>query len=112
MKRRRVRIFLFISIVVSLGIVGFLDYKTGAGVSLAFFYLIPVSLAVLLGGARGGIICSIIASAVFMVTELPNATWPVALWNAVQRLGILLVVGVLLSVITRKVGDALVDDKP
>ena len=71
------------------------DFLVEPHISLMFFYLLPVTLAVILTGKTGGILCSIGASALSFVDHLliaGHASTLVLVWNASMRLGTLLVV--------------------
>ena len=79
----------------SLAGVAVFDFVLEPHISLMFFYLLPVTLAVILTGKRGGIVCSIAASAISFVDHLllaGHASTGILIWNASMRLGTLLVV--------------------
>jgi K+-sensing histidine kinase KdpD len=111
-KTKKVKAIVLVGIVVSLLAIGVVDHLTGLAVSLSFFYLIPVAFAALLYGSKGGAICAACATAVyFSIQLLDHMGLGLAVWNAVQRFGVLLVVGVLLPVAVAKVNEALTQEE-
>jgi hypothetical protein len=79
----------------SLVAVAALDFVLEPHISMMFFYLLPVTLAVILTGNKGGIACSIGASVLSFVDHLllaGHASTGILIWNASMRLGTLLVV--------------------
>jgi diguanylate cyclase (GGDEF)-like protein len=86
---------------VTIGLVGVLDYVTGTDISVALFYLFPVSIAAWWIGLRAGIACSVVSAAVwFLANDFTSALHvPVLLsfWNASIRLAFFVVVTLLLD---------------
>jgi diguanylate cyclase (GGDEF)-like protein len=77
------------------------DYLTGIEVSFALFYVVPVTLAAWVAGAKAGIVVSVFAAVAWQVANrLAGETFSSALipyWNAFSRLAVLLVVALLLA---------------
>ncbi|MFA6366445.1 MAG: diguanylate cyclase [Candidatus Hydrogenedentales bacterium] len=69
----------------------FLDYLTGTELSFSIFYLIPVTLAVLLHGRKLGIATAILSSIAWIFADiLAGATYSavyIPVWNTLVRLG-------------------------
>jgi diguanylate cyclase (GGDEF)-like protein len=82
-------------------VIGAVDYFTGAEVSVAFFYLIPISLACWSLGKTPGLITSVIATIIWQGTNLLAGGGPtspaVNIWNTFIRLGTFLIFSILLS---------------
>lgn len=82
-------------------LLGVIDYATGAEVSIAFFYLVPISLAAWSLGKKPGMVAALIATLVWQSTNLLSGGGPtnpaINIWNTVFRLGIFLIYAVLLS---------------
>jgi len=107
---RTTKIALFV--VLPLAVVGVLDYVAPKELSMSFFYLVPVAFATVLAGRKGGVICSLAASAMFCFIEIAgNASLGMTLWNSLMRLGILLALVLLLPPMVEKVADSLSDDR-
>jgi len=79
--------------------VGWVDRVTGDRISFSLFYLIPVAAAAWVAGSRIGVLVSLFAS----VTSLLGDVWGVGfqdvvpVWNALVRLGVLLVIAIALA---------------
>lgn len=79
--------------------VGWIDRVTGDRISFSLFYLIPVAAAAWVAGSRIGVLVSLFAS----VTSLLGDVWGVGfqdvvpVWNALVRLGVLLVIAIALG---------------
>jgi diguanylate cyclase (GGDEF)-like protein len=73
------------------GMLGFADYVIGNELSFSIFYLLPVTLAVILNGRRLGLLISVVCAAVWLFADIEagavysSAIIPV--WNALVRLG-------------------------
>jgi diguanylate cyclase (GGDEF)-like protein len=89
-----------IIILLLLGLGG-IDYVTGAGVSIAFFYLIPISLASWSLGKTPGLIAATSAAIIWQASNLlagGETSSPFAIiWNTFTHLGIFLIFATLLS---------------
>ena len=77
--------------VVATGLLGFADYATGWELSFSIFYLLPVTLAVLMNGRALGIAISAVSAVVWALADLAagnvyrSALYPI--WNTLVRLG-------------------------
>jgi diguanylate cyclase (GGDEF)-like protein len=85
----------------SLGLIGALDFLTGAELSSTLFYLFPVGVASwCLGAARGRLVAVLSAlmwqGSNLLAGETFSSPW-IAVWNTLIRSGIFLVVASLLS---------------
>ncbi len=96
-RRSRGSIWLFTLLTV-VGI-GVIDYLTGMVLTVAFFYLLPVSVAGWALGRRPGWIIAILSAAVLEGAQVLSGEsgWLLILWNAVARLGVFLVVANLIA---------------
>lgn len=88
---------------VVLAIIGVLDFITGEEMGLSLFYVIPVMLVAWYLGRAAGAAASIVAAATWYAADAasgkiyPNIAIP--LWNTAMRLGFLLLIGLLASLI-------------
>ena len=80
-------------------LVGWVDRATGDRLSFSLFYLIPVATVAWVAGSRIGVLTSFFSAA----TSLLGDVWGIGLedlvpvWNALVRLGVLLVVSLAVS---------------
>jgi|AP12_2_1047962.scaffolds.fasta_scaffold03633_3 diguanylate cyclase (GGDEF)-like protein len=85
---------------VSIAVVGALDYLTGVEASFALFYLFPVGIAAWWIGARAGVVCSVASAAVwFLANDVLGDQFKSAFlsaWNSSIRLSFFLIVTLLL----------------
>jgi hypothetical protein len=90
--------------------VGVLDYFTGAEISFAIFYLVPIGLATWFAGRRKGILMACLGALMWGAVEhlgMSQYSYFIILcWNAAARLGVFLIVVSLLSSV-RSWGDEL-----
>lgn len=113
-KRTRLLVKVLLLVVLPLVAIGVLDYVTGTGLSLGFFYLVPVAFATILTGRKGGFACAFCASAMFFAIEMvgkpdqsQGSDLAIAAWNAVQRLAILLTFALILRPAVEKFAEML-----
>jgi diguanylate cyclase (GGDEF)-like protein len=70
---------------------GFIDYFSGTELSFSIFYLLPVTLAVLVSGRGLGMIISLVSAAVWLYADLRGGSVYsspfIPFWNALMRLG-------------------------
>ena len=82
-------------------VIGFLDYKTGAEISLSFFYLLPITLLVWQNGKKPGIFISLISTVIWFVSNKlagqEHSSIFIFYWNAVVRTGFFLTTTFLLA---------------
>jgi hypothetical protein len=87
--------------IISLGVVAFFDYITGAELSFSLFYLIPIFIfSWSFSGNIGGIIAflsAIIWVVIEILTDTRESNAFVYLWNAVIRFGFFLLPALLLK---------------
>jgi diguanylate cyclase (GGDEF)-like protein len=82
-------------------LIGFLDYKTGAEISLSFFYLFPITIVVWRNGKKPGIFLSLLSTFIWFTSnrfagqELSNIL--IFYWNAAIRAGFFLTTTFLLA---------------
>jgi signal transduction histidine kinase len=80
--------------VVGLVCVGFLDWITGAEISLSLIYLVPISLGAWFAGRRAAVILSLLGAGFWLFFDLQQSAFHthvlVPYWNAAVRLGIFL----------------------
>ena len=94
--------FILATVLVLIASIGILDYVTGSGFELDFFYLLPIFVAAWYSNERVGIATAVFATLVWVsVGQSANATlypsWGMQLWNAFTELGFFLVIVSLLS---------------
>lgn len=98
----RVQVMLLVGFLLLL--VGFVDYITGTGVSVSFFYLIPISIAAWRLGTSASVVTAVASMAFgipgFMVSSGSSGFW-VEPWNACMRLGLFLACGLSLASLKR-----------
>ncbi len=85
-----------------LAAVAWADYATGAGISVQFFYLIPIALLAWFGEKVGGLVIGLVAAAVVIgvsvaETVLGGSAAPTPTWNAVVAGAILVSFALALS---------------
>jgi diguanylate cyclase (GGDEF)-like protein len=82
-------------------VVGWLDFLTGSSLSLAFFYLIPISLLTWARGRRMGLLASIVCAGISWLVSVtgsqPYLGPLAALWNCLVLLAVFLVVTILVA---------------
>ena len=82
-------------------LVAVIDYITGAELSVSIFYLIPISLSVLFVNRRGGVLLSVLSSAVGLTTDLmlghPYSHPLIVYWNNAIQMGFFLIIVFILS---------------
>lgn len=85
---------------VTIGLIGVLDYVTGVDASFALFYLVPVSMAAWWIGGGAGFACSVLSAATwFLANDLAGAQYTsgfLSIWNTGIRLAFFLVTTLLL----------------
>ena len=97
---RQSRLFLWLAIIVSVLGLGVIDYQTGPNFSISLLYVFPVALASWTLGTSEGILVSFVCAVVWNMTNLPaNQSFIslLPLWNAVTRLGILVIFSLLFA---------------
>ncbi|HUH99159.1 MAG TPA: GGDEF domain-containing protein [Anaerolineales bacterium] len=98
---RQSRLFLWLTIAVSVSGLAIIDYKTGPDFSISLFYVFPVALASLALGRSEGILVSILCAAIWEVLRLPADQLLggplVGWWNGIARLGLLSVISLLFA---------------
>lgn len=101
--QKRSRAFLFIGTVIILVTIGIADYITGQEISLAIFYLLPISLSVWYINRNMAISMCIISSIVeFVANSAAGRTYShffIAFWNSLVLLGFFLIYALILSAI-------------
>jgi diguanylate cyclase (GGDEF)-like protein len=77
-------------------VIGYLDWITGAEISLSFFYVLPVMLIAWFEGGRAAaaisFFCTVIWLAADLMSGLVYSNFVIAFWNGVMRIGIFLIV--------------------
>lgn len=80
-------------------IIGLVDYLTGPGTSLAIFYLVPIVQVTWFGGLAAGLVAALGSAGAWLLGELlsgpPGQTIPA--WNVILVFGFLLAVSLVLS---------------
>ena len=101
------RLVIFLFAILTITLIGYLDYLTGVEFGFSFFYLIPISVFSLYRGTKviSIVLCSLIASilwfiAEYLVREYSMVFFPV--WNAIVRFIIFLTIGLLLYYLKEK----------
>lgn len=98
---RRSRFTILVLAVSVVGVVEAADYLTGFEVSLSLFYLVPVALAAWYAGVGAGVAIAALSCVGWYLADIAagdHYSVPgIAIWNALVRLGIFLITGLLLS---------------
>ncbi len=96
-RRSPASIWLFVLLTVLL--IGAVDYATGTVVTIAFFYLLPISVTSWALGRRAGWIVAVLSAAVLEGAQVLSGEsgWLLILWNAAARLGVFIVVATLIA---------------
>src|SRR5215208_1036476 len=87
---------------VAVFIVGIADYLTPIEISLAVFYLLPISFVTWFAGRRDGITISLLADVIWLTGDFllveRNLSYPaIPYWNALMQVGVFVIVVLLLS---------------
>lgn len=83
-----------------IGIIGLIDYLTGAALGFSIFYVLPISLVTWVSSRRLGIIASLASAFVWLVADISAQFYPfpvIAFWNSLIRLAFFLIITFLLS---------------
>lgn len=85
---------------------GFVDYVTGPELAPLLFYLVPVTLVAWAGRRPDALVMSFLAAGLWLVMEAArgreySSNWILG-WNALTRLGVLLVVAAAVTSLRRK----------
>jgi diguanylate cyclase (GGDEF)-like protein len=85
---------------VSLVLIGLVDYITGIEISLSIFYLFPILFITWKMGRKAGIFMSVFGAIIWFISD--NATthyshFLIPYWNAIVRLGFFLITSFMLS---------------
>ncbi|MBN1318046.1 MAG: hypothetical protein JXA42_21365 [Anaerolineales bacterium] len=98
---KRSRLFLIIMGILSILILGAIDYLTGAELSFSIFYLLPISLVAWVVGRAAGIGFSAIGAIVwFMADSLAGHEYSYSAtpyWNAIVRMGFFVITTQILA---------------
>ena len=82
-------------------IIGVLDAMIGPEISTALFYVLPIAIASWYGGRKLGIVVSMLAAAIWLITDIGSGqqySHPAILpWNSFMRLAIFLLIALLLA---------------
>ena len=82
-------------------LIGWLDYKTGAEISISFFYLLPITIVVWKSGKAPGIFLSLGSTIIWFVSNrLAGQEYSnnfIFYWNAAIRAGFFLTITLLLA---------------
>lgn len=93
-----------LSLVLTLGM-GWLDYREDLGLSLSFFYLVPIGISAWLVGSSASLLICTLGTELWILTDLHSIRrgyHPVeTAWNAATQLGFFLTVSLLLSGLRR-----------
>ncbi len=100
----------------SMLLIGFLDYRTGPQISSSLFYLLPILFITHYYGRRLGIVAAIFSATLWFLADVlpPHQTTlsnidkglSIPIWNAFMRTGVFLIVVWLLSAM-RRLNDSL-----
>jgi len=83
-----------------IGMIGLIDYLTGAALGFSVFYVLPISLVTWVTSRRLGIVASLISAIVWLVADTSAQFYPfptIAFWNSLIRLAFFLIITFLLS---------------
>ena len=83
-----------------IGIIGLIDYLTGAALGFSIFYVLPISLVTWVSSRRLGIIASLASAFVWLVADISAQFYPfpvIPFWNSLIRLVFFLIITFLLS---------------
>lgn len=98
-KAGKVKILIFATIL--LGLMGLLDFLLGVEISVAIFYLIPISLAAWFLGRNYGSVFAFLSAVIWLENELMGieryTNHAIPYWNAIVRFGFFMIIVYLLS---------------
>ena len=100
-----------VACVVTILVIGWLDYVTGREISLGFFYLLPIILATIAGGRRSGFVLAVLGTAIRVTIDWHSGhfstRFTLLIWNTGIRLCSFLTVAYLAGWIPRRKAVAL-----
>jgi diguanylate cyclase (GGDEF)-like protein len=100
LEKKSTRLMWFLVGVVSIGILGVVDYLTGFEISVSLFYLLPITLVTWQTGKSLGLLVSILSAFVWFLADVlagNSYSYPIIfLWNTFIRLGFYIVTVYLL----------------
>src|SRR5438105_1614229 len=99
------RVGLTIGCLLLVGVLGYLDYRTGYEQSLLLFYLVPIALATWFEGLVFGLIFSVISVAAWVASDVFAGIPRVGFWNLGMASAAYAVFAVLLSKLRTLLGD-------
>jgi len=90
-------------------LVGLVDWVTGAEISLSIFYLVPIAVTTWFAGRVPGLVTALLSAGVWLAADVGNAVTyshpAIPYWNGAVRLGIFVLVACQLSSIRRLTGN-------
>jgi signal transduction histidine kinase len=90
-------------------LVGLIDFVTGAEISLSIFYLFPIAFTTWFAGRMPGLFTAVLSAGIWLVADLSNALMyshpAIPFWNSAVRLGIFVLMACQLSSIRRLTGN-------
>ena len=96
---------LWIVVILSILIIGVIDFLTGIEISFSFFYILPVALATWALGKTSGQWVAFVCAAVWQGTNILAgerfSTPLIFIWNAATRLGFFLIASETIDIFTR-----------
>ena len=98
---KRSKLFVGITGLILVILMGLVDYLTGYELSFSLFYLVPISLVAWFGGKRLGLVISAVSAIAWLGADILSgdrySNPSIYVWNTLIRLGFFLVVTLLLS---------------
>jgi diguanylate cyclase (GGDEF)-like protein len=90
---------------VLIGVIGLIDYATGAEFAFSVFYMLPISLVTWATDQRSGLLASITSAAIWFAADITTAhsySSPfIPIWNSLIRLAFFVIITLLLSSLKR-----------
>ncbi|RPI15903.1 MAG: sensor histidine kinase [Ignavibacteriae bacterium] len=97
--------FILLTGIIISGIIGFLDFRSGAEISVSIFYLIPITLVAWYTNKTYGLVLSFFSASIWLIAEIYAGTKyssdAIQFWNAAVRLGFFFTTVFLLSAFKR-----------
>jgi diguanylate cyclase (GGDEF)-like protein len=88
----------FLAALLTVALIGWLDFASGIYLSFSLIYLVPVGIVASVCGRDRAIVVAVVATLVGLIGDLSqDAAGFLPFWNAVMRLGVFAVVAVVLA---------------
>ncbi len=96
---KRSKLFIIVSALILIIVIGFIDYLTGEEIAFSIFYILPIALATWFAGKRSGFLLAVVGAAVWLTADIHSSQssqsyshFVIPFWNSIVRLTFFLLV--------------------